>query len=105
MNKRERTGTEGKRLPQRTTARGGGSKAYHFRIDDETYRQLLEAVAWYEGNDMSYSESCIVRAAIREYLEQLQGTSMGQSPGSRQAATGNLTETVKRIDLARRGGA
>jgi len=101
MNQRERIGTEGKRLHQRTTARGGGSEAFHFRIDAETYRQLKEAVTWFEGNDMSYSESCIVRAAIREYLQQLQAKDADSPDGAMSPE--NLAGTVRSIELARRG--
>ena len=95
MNQRQRT------LPQRTTARGGGSERYHFRLDAETFRQLQEAVTWFEGNDMSYSESCIVRAAIREYLQQLQAKDADSPDGAMSPE--NLAGTVRSIELARRG--
>ena len=48
------------------------SQAYRLRMDDDTLAALKGAVEWFQGRNLEYSQSCIVRAAIRGYLEYLQ---------------------------------
>lgn len=92
-NMRVRTGPDGQRLRQRVTARGNGSKPRHFRLDNETERQLQAAMTWYEGKKFSYSESCLVRVAIRDLLGRLRASGPGEEEG-----------ILGRIEEARAGG-
>ena len=48
------------------------SQAYRLRMDDDTLAAIKGAIAWFEKRNLEYSQSCIVRAAIRNYLEHLQ---------------------------------
>jgi hypothetical protein len=75
-------------LPQRVTARGNGSKPRHFRLDNETERQLQAAMAWYEERSFSYSESCIVRVALRDLLTHL----LDSNPADEEEIIGRIEE-------------
>ena len=81
--------TKTRTLPQRKTAYGRGSEAYHFRMDPETRHQLKEAGAWFETRSLSYSDSVLIRTAIRDLLAHLQGADPEEFGG-----------IVERVELA-----
>lgn len=84
MNARERG------MPQRQPGRGNGeAQVYRLKLDPITLRHLDEITAWFEGKNLSYSQSAVVRASIRDYLMHLQTT-----PDS-------LEDIVRKVDAAR----
>ncbi len=81
-------------LPRRQAA-GGESRNY--RLDAETLQQLQDISGWFEAQNLSYSDSVMVRAAIREYLLQLQR--IGRD-GTSCRCPGEVREAVRRAEEA-----
>jgi site-specific recombinase XerD len=59
-------------MKQVRTAQKAPSERYHFRLDPQSNADIYNAVEWLERTGVSFSSSCIVRAAIRRYYEFLQ---------------------------------
>lgn len=89
--------TRARTLPQLTAA---GGKPYHFNLDRETAGALQEALGWFEagcgplGKPMSFSESCIVRLALRDLCRNLAAAEALGNPEE-------LEGVMRRIEAAR----
>ena len=71
-------------FPRRQASPHGLPRAY--RLDEETLLALEEIARWFEGNRLCYSDTVIVRAAIRDYLAHLQASAPEDFEGIAGAA-------------------
>lgn len=67
-----------------------GSVCVHFRLDPETNRQMLDAVNFLFDHEMPYSQSVIVRAALRDLVKYMKrdGADLGEIERKLEAARG-----------------
>lgn len=75
-------------MNMRQVAKSRDDQAYRLRLDPVTLEHLRGIAEWLGERELRYSDSVLIRSAIREYLRFLQET------------TEDFTEIVGRIELA-----
>ena len=76
-------------FPRRQASPHGLPRAY--RLDEDALLALEGIAAWFEGQRLCYSDTVIVRAAIRDYLAHLQASApedFEEIAGAAEAASG-----------------
>jgi len=71
-------------FPRRQASPHGLPRAY--RLDEDTLLALDEIARWFEGQQLCYSDTVIVRAAIRDYLVHLQASAPEEFEGIARGA-------------------